>query len=122
VAKTWTLYTYPSCTTARRAEAWLKEKGIEVNKVHIYNNPPDRAEIQRMASKLEGGVKQLIGTRGRAYKELGLAGKELSDEQWLDLIEETPRLLRRPILTDGERVLVGFSEAEWAERLLGSAG
>ena len=39
--------------------------------------------------------------------------KELSDEEWLDWIEKEPRLLRRPILTDGERVLVGFNEKDW---------
>lgn len=116
---TWTLYTYPSCTSCRSAEAWLSEQNIDVTKVHIYENPPDRSTLKALASRLEGGVAALIGTRGRAYKELGLAGKTLTDDEWLDRIETTPRLLRRPILTDGETVLVGFVKATWEEVLAG---
>ena len=81
--------------------------------MHIYKNPPDRETLGRFASRLEGGARALIGTRSRVYRELGLQDKELSDEEWLDWIEKEPRLLRRPILTDGERVLVGFNEKDW---------
>lgn len=122
MARPWTLYSYPGCTSCRQAEAWLKEKNITVTKVHIYNNPPDRATLKALASKLPGGVQALVGTRGRAYKELGLEGRSLSDEEWLDLIEKTPRLLRRPILTDGETVLVGFAKDEWEAKLQGQGG
>ena len=44
-------------------------------------------------SLLPGGVADLISTRGRAYRELGLADKSLSPQEWLDMIEQHPRLL-----------------------------
>lgn len=86
---------------------------MDVTKVHIYKEPPDRETLRQFASKLEGGARALIGTRGRAYRDLGLKDKQLTDEEWLDWIEKEPRLLRRPILTDGQTVLVGFSKPEW---------
>lgn len=52
----------------------------------------------------------MIGVRSQPYRNLGLAGKNLTDSEWLKLIEEEPRLLRRPILTDGTTVIVGFNE------------
>ena len=97
----------------RKVEAWLSQRNIDVTKVHIYNDPPDRQTLVKLASRLEGGLASLIATRGRAYRELGLKDKNLSDEEWLDWIEKEPWLLRRPILTNGEKVLVGFVKDEW---------
>ncbi len=114
VAK-WLFYSYPSCSTCRDAERWLSQEGIDYERVHIYNDPPDRATLQRLASLLPGGVADLISTRGRAYRELGLADKSLSPQEWLDMIEQHPRLLRRPIITDGQKVLVGYKQAEYEE-------
>lgn len=88
-----------------------------MKRVHIYNDPPSREELERMARALPGGVRELIGTRSRKYKELGLAGKSLSDEEWHRLIEEEPRLLRRPILWDGERAIVGFDREKYEEQV-----
>ena len=59
--------------------------------------------MEKIAGTLPGGVGELISTRGRKYKELGLAGQRLSDDEWYRLIEKEPRLLRRPILWDGQR-------------------
>jgi len=42
-----------------------------------------------------------------AFKKLGLDPALLSDEEMIELVLAEPRLLRRPILVDGERVLVG---------------
>lgn len=109
----WTFYSYPSCSTCRDAEKWLSQKGIDYERVHIYNDPPDRETLKRLASLLPGGAADLVSTRGRAYRELGLAGKSFSDDEWLDLIQEHPRLLRRPIITDGRTVLVGYKQAEY---------
>ena len=81
-----------------------------MERIHIYNEPPDIETLRRIARLLPNGVKDLISTRGRKYRELGLAGKELSDEEWFSWIEKEPWLLRRPIITDGAKALVGYSE------------
>lgn len=119
MTRKWTLYTYPGCSTCREVEAWLSQRNIDVTKVHIYNDPPDRQTLIKLASGARDGLSSLIATRGRAYRELGLKGKSLSDEEWLDLIEKEPWLLRRPILTDGEKVLVGFVKEEWEAGVTG---
>ena len=42
-----------------------------------------------------------------SFKKLGRSAEQLSDAELLELILSEPRLLRRPLLVDGERVLVG---------------
>lgn len=86
-----------------------------MERVHIYDDPPPRAVLEKIAGTLPGGVGELISTRGRKYKELGLAGQRLSDDEWYRLIEKEPRLLRRPILWDGQRAVVGFRQATYRD-------
>lgn len=115
MARQWTLYAYSSCSSCTQAAAWLRRHNIDFRIVPIYQEPPAREEIEAMASRLEGGVHELVGTRSNKFRELGLKGKELSDSEWVDWLVKEPRLLRRPILTDGEKVIVGFSESRYAD-------
>lgn len=65
------------------------------------------------------GVAAFVSTRGRKYRELGLAQQELSDDEWLALMADEPRLLRRPILWNGEEVVVGWNRDAY-EAVIGS--
>ena len=49
------------------------------------------------------------------YRELGLKDKlpEMSDDDKIELLASDGMLVKRPILIDGDRVLVGFKEKEW---------
>ncbi len=42
---------------------------------------------------------------------------ELSDDELIGLMFEEPRLIRRPILVTGKKVLFGFDAAEYEKRL-----
>lgn len=61
-----------------------------------------------MAAAHPRGIAAFISTRGRKYRELGLADQTLSEEEWFALIDKEPWLLRRPILWNGETVIVGW--------------
>ena len=41
----------------------------------------------------------------------------MSEEEQLQLLATNGMLVKRPIVVDGDTVLVGFKEAEWNERL-----
>ena len=41
----------------------------------------------------------------------------MSESEMLELLATDGMLVKRPIVVDGEKVLVGFKEAEWSERL-----
>ena len=57
----------------------------------------------------EGGVQDIISTRSKIYEKLGI---ELTLKQMIVLFKEYPSLLRRPILIDEKRILIGFNEDE----------
>lgn len=74
-------------------------------------------EVQELSRLLPGGAKELLSTRSRRYKELGLAEKELSPEELIDLLVAEPGLWRRPVVVKGDRVVVGYDAAN-LEQLL----
>ena len=94
---------------------------IPFEEIPIYELPPSPTELQAMARAHDQGISALISTRGRAYQEMGLADRTLSDDEWLAAIVGEPRLLRRPILWDGQRLLVGWNRNAY-EAIAGKGG
>ena len=43
---------------------------------------------------------------------------EMSEEEQLQLLATNGMLVKRPIVVDDTKILVGFKEAEWEEKLL----
>ena len=60
-------------------------------------------------------VKKFFNTSGMKYKELGLKDRlpGMSDEEQIRLLASDGMLVKRPLLIDGDRILVGFKEKEW---------
>lgn len=46
---------------------------------------------------------------------MGLSPADLGEEEVIRLVGENPRILIRPLLTDGHRVLLRFKEEDYAE-------
>ena len=94
------LYTSPSCTSCRKAKAWLKEHDISFKERNIFANPLNKEEIMQ------------VSTRSRTFQNLKINLDDLSIDQLIDLVEKNPSLLRRPIIMDDRRLQVGYNEDE----------
>lgn len=106
---------YDKCGTCRKAEKWLQENGIAYEKRPIKEENPTAEELRGWAA--QGGIplKKFFNTSGQLYRSLGLKErlKDMSEEEQLSLLASDGMLVKRPILLDGSRVLVGFKEAQW---------
>lgn len=107
-----TLYTAPSCTSCRKAKAWFNDYNIPFVERDIMKEPLSRDEVKTMLSMTENGTEDLISTRSKAFKELGLDIEELTLNELFDLVENHPGILKRPIIADSTRFQVGFNENE----------
>lgn len=115
-----TLYHYPKCTSSRKARRLLDELGADVQERRYFTELPQEDEIRALAKLLPGGVRDLVSERSRRFKELNLAGQELTDDEWVRLLAREPGLWRRPIAIKGEQVVVGYNE-EALRELAGQA-
>lgn len=106
------LYTSPSCTSCRKAKAWLKEHDISFKERNIFANPLNKEEIMQVLRMTENGTEEIISTRSRTFQNLKINLDDLSIDQLIDLVEKNPSLLRRPIIMDDRHLQVGYNEDE----------
>lgn len=107
-----TLYTSPSCTSCRKAKAWLDKHDIAYKERSIFANPLNKEEIMQVLRLTENGTEDIISTRSQAFKKLHVNLDNLSLDQLVVLIKKNPGLLRRPIILDDRRLQVGYNEDE----------
>ena len=114
-----TLYGYAKCSTCRKARAWLDQAGRDHRFVDITTDPPDRATLGRILEVEEDiTLPQLFNRSGQEYRRLGMKDRlpTMEVDEALELLAGNGRLVKRPIVTDGRRFTVGFSEAAFEER------
>ena len=107
-----TLYTSPSCTSCRKARAWLKEHNIPYAERNIFSDPLSVDELKQILQMTEVGTEEIISTRSKVYQDLHVNIDDLSLKDLLDLVQRHPGLLRRPIIMDEKRLQVGYNEDE----------
>ena len=107
-----TLYTTPSCTSCRKARAWLEEHQIPYTERNIFSEPLSLQEIKDILRKTEEGTEDIVSTRSKAYSDLNIEISEISLNDFYRIVQEQPGLLRRPIMIDEKRLQIGFNEDE----------
>ena len=111
---------YPKCSTCRKAQKWLDEHDVDYDIRDIKTDNPDLAELELWHQASGLPLKKFFNTSGQLYRSLELSKKlpGMSDAEQYALLASDGMLVKRPILiTDDNKVLVGFKEDQWAETL-----
>jgi arsenate reductase (glutaredoxin) len=94
-----TIYHNPKCSTSRKTLQHLRDAGVEPTIVKYLDEPPTRAELEKMIADAGIEVSGAVRKRESLYKELGLANA--TDDQLLDAMAANPILIERPwVVTD----------------------
>ena len=111
---------YPKCSTCQKARKWLDENGISYELRDIKTQNPTVEELTAWQKMSGLPWKKFFNTSGMLYREMNLKDrlKDMSDEEMVALLATDGMLVKRPIAVDGDRVLVGFREADY-QKLLG---
>jgi regulatory protein spx len=107
-----TLYTSPSCTSCRKAKAWLEEHDIAYIERNIFSEPLSIQEIKEILRMTEDGTDEIISTRSKIFQKLNINLESMPLQDLYNLIQKNPGLLRRPIIIDEKRLQVGYNEDE----------
>lgn len=111
---------YPRCTTCQKAKKWLDQHNVIYDDRHIVENNPSYDELKDWYERSGLPLKKFFNTSGVLYKEMQLKDKlpDMSEQEQLELLATNGMLVKRPLIIEDNMVLVGFKEAEWAEKLL----
>ena len=111
---------YPKCTTCKKAQKWLDDRGkaYEVRDIKLQN--PTAEELKEWHKKSGLPLKKFFNTSGKLYKDNHIKDRlpGMSDDEIYDLLATDGMMVKRPVLLlDDGRVLVGFREEEWVQAL-----
>lgn len=87
----------------------LTGEGVAFNRRDYFKDRFTVEELRDLLARLDLRPAEVLSRRSRAYKELvGDREPALTDDELLALMVREPTLLRRPLVTAGDRVVVGF--------------
>lgn len=89
-------------------------------KTHLHHLPSDddidpipKKKLKELLTKMKLSAKDILRTKELIYKELKLAGRDLSNDELIDLMVKYPNLIQRPIVEKGAKAIL----ARPAERI-----
>ena len=100
------IYHNPRCRKSRETLALLKEEGYKPEVVEYLKTPPSQEELIEILSLLGISAEQIIRTGEKIFKE-NYKGKTFSEEEWVQILIENPKLIERPIVVAGKKAVIG---------------
>ncbi len=92
-----TIYHNPRCKKSRAGLARLEEKGVEFNIKNYIKEGVSFDEMKHILMKINVPPHDLIRTQEADYKSK-YKGKHFTDDEWIKIMMETPKLIKRPIV------------------------
>ena len=113
------VYGITNCNTVKTARAWLTAHGHDYEFVDFKKTPPPRELLQRWCAAF--GWERVLNRRGTTWRLLPPATQaRVKDEAGaIALMLEKPSAIKRPIVEEAKLRLIGFDEAEYAQKLGG---
>jgi len=102
-----TIYHNPRCSKSRETLALIESHDIEPSIVPYLDERLSKKTLKSLLSKLEMRPRELLRKNEEAYKALGLSDTQLGDDALISAMIENPKLIERPIVTDGKRAYLG---------------
>lgn len=117
MAKSYEFYCVTSWTTCKKANVWLEEQKIPFNYHDLLKEPLQLAELQALAAQSGATIKELVNTKSQAYKNLQPDLANMDEDAVFELVSSNPRILVRPLLSNGKQMATGFKEEQYRKFL-----
>ncbi len=102
------VYGIKNCNKVRDTFKWLEENEIEYEFIDLKKDPLSEQKLDEFVHKV--GLDVILNKRGMKWRDLGLKDKNLDDDQLFDQLLEHQTMIKRPLLEQGDAILVGYDE------------
>lgn len=97
----------PRCSKSRATLALLEEQSIQPDITLYLETPPSAEEIKGILNLLGLRPRELMRKGEAEYKEQNLANPDLSDDDLIQAMAATPKLIERPIVLANQKAAIG---------------
>lgn len=101
-----TIYHNPRCRKSRETLQLINDADADVEVVEYLKTPLNEDEIHELLDKLNLPIDYLIRKNEAIFKE-EFKGKELSEDEWVKVLAENPKLMERPIVVKDDEAILG---------------
>lgn len=101
-----TIYHNPRCKKSRAGLQYLQEKTQDINIIEYLKKPVTFDTLKDLLVRLNKKPHDLIRTQESMYKK-NFKGKNFNDDEWIQIMTENPKLIKRPIVVKGNKAVWG---------------
>jgi Spx/MgsR family transcriptional regulator len=98
----------PSCTTCRKAKAFLEKRKANLDLRDLGKDRMSVEELDKLIGKRDH--RQFLNTRNELYRSRQMAQNPPSRDEALKLMAAEPNLIRRPVVLRGSDIVIGYDE------------
>lgn len=96
----------PRCRKSRETLEIIQEQNLDVQIIEYLKNTPSKEELKRIINLLKIQPFDLIRKGEQEFKD-NFKGKELSDDEWINVMVTYPKLIERPIVFTANKAVIG---------------
>jgi len=101
------IYHNPRCSKSRQTLQLLQDNNIEPSIIEYLKTPPTHQQLDSILRGLAMEPQNLLRTGEDIYKQLDIANRSLSRDELIAIMIEHPKLIERPIVVAGDKVVIG---------------
>jgi Spx/MgsR family transcriptional regulator len=98
----------PSCTTCRKAKAFLEKRKVEMDLRDLGKDRLSVEELDGLIGKRDH--RMFLNTRNELYRAHKMGENPPSRDEALKLMAAEPNLIRRPVVLRGSDIVLGYDE------------
>lgn len=106
------LYTAPGSQSCRKAKSWLTNRNMPFVEKNILSSQLREEELLEFLERSENGTDDIVSRRSKVFLESQLDFDGMSTQELIHFIQKNPAILKRPIIMDERRFLVGYNDDE----------
>ena len=98
----------PSCTTCRKAKAFLEKRKVELDLRDLGKDRMSVEELDRLIGNRDH--RMFLNPRNELYRTRKMGQNPPSRTDALQLMAAEPNLIRRPVVLRGAEIVLGYDE------------
>jgi arsenate reductase (glutaredoxin) len=102
----YTVYHNPRCRKSRAGLEYVRSKTDDVAIVEYLKTPLSVNDFKVLLAKLNKKPTEMIRTQEAIYRS-DFKGKNFTDEEWIKIMVENPKLIKRPIVVKNNKAVWG---------------
>ncbi|MFM7661610.1 MAG: ArsC/Spx/MgsR family protein [Bacteroidota bacterium] len=99
------IYHNPQCSKSRNALNAIVQSEIKFQVVEYLSNLFSEETLRELIKKLNSKPEELVRKNENIYKQK-FKGKNYSDDEWIKIMVENPKLIQRPIVLIEPRAFI----------------